>query len=123
MRNIFLSSLSTLIATALLVLLLAPLALCDQAASCPMRQGRTGGDREMDCVPGPTFDCCEGDEAPRPGGSEPVAAKHLQPAAAVGALAVIAPASPSRRERGRGVEPLGSAADLPLYTLLATLLI
>lgn len=120
MPNISLSSLSTLIATALLVLLLAPLALCDQAASCPMRQSADG---EMDCVPGPTFDCCEGDEAPRPGGSEPVAAKHLQAAVAVGAPAVVAPPSPSRRERGRAVEPLGSAADLPLYTLLATLLI
>ena len=123
MRKFFVSSLSTLIATALLVLLLAPLALCDQAASCPMRQGRTSADGEMDCVPGPAFDCCDGDEAPRPGGSEPVAAKHLEAAVDFGAPAVVTPPSPTRPERGRAVEPLGSAADLPLYTLLATLLI
>lgn len=123
MRKIFVSSLSTLTATALLALLLAPLALCGQTGSCPMRQARAGTGAEIDCVPGPAFDCCNGDESPRSRGSEQLSAKQIPAAFSVGTPALVALTVERRAERDRSLEPLGSAADTPLYTLLATLLI
>ena len=124
MRKLFaLTSLSAIVAAALLVLLVPP-ALCTPADSCPMRQGRGNAAAEAGCVPAPTFDCCSGNNTPLSRGSEQLTARQLPPAitAASGALSVP-PERPFRAEFGGAAEAWSPAAEIPLYTLLATLLI
>ena len=124
MRKLFaLTSLSAIVAAALLVLLV-PSSLCSQEGSCPMRQGRGHAAAEVACIPGPTFDCCSGSNTPPSRGSEQLTARQLSPAitAAIGAV-LVPPERPSRAEVGGASEARSTAAEIPLYTLLATLLI
>ena len=122
MRKIYVSGVSTVIATALLVLVAAPLAFCEQAESCPMREARsrTSG---VTCVPGPAFDCCNGDETAPSRGADELTRHDLGAPIVSPRPALVTPRSRSRFDSERANEPLGSAAETPLYTLLATLLI
>lgn len=122
MRKAFaLTSLSTVIAATLLVLLFPP-SLCAEADSCPMRDARGSG--KALCIPGPTFDCCNGNNTPLPRGSDELGTRHLPPAVMVGpSLNPVPPARRIRVDLGRAAEAGSANADVPLYTLLATLLI
>jgi len=112
------------VSSALLLVSLLPLTLCDQAASCPMREARESAGVEVSCVPGPTFDCCNGDEAPSPSSSDrEFLAKHLPSAASVLASTPTVPAPPdaaAARDRSAARDPAGT---VPLFTLHASLLI
>lgn len=122
-RTLSLTSLSAVVAALLLVSLL-PLALCDQAASCPMQEARQGAGADVSCVPGPTFDCCDGDAAPSPWSSDREFLVKRLPSAA--SIVMSMPAIPSRPDvagTSHRSEPGVSAADVPLFTLHAALLI
>ena len=122
-KTLSLTSLPAVVAALLLVSLL-PLALCDQAASCPMQEAREGAGADVSCVPGPTFDCCDGDEAPSPRSPDrELLAKHLPSAASIVTSMPVIPPRPhvagTSHRSALGV----SAADVPLFTLHAALLI
>jgi hypothetical protein len=121
MRKLFaLGSLSTLVASAFLVLLAAA-GLSD--SSCSMQQGRAAATGVIVCVPGPTFDCCKGNSVPTSPGSAQLSFNPLTAAVAVTLQAGIEPGDYWAADAGRLFEPLGPASHIPLYTLLATLLI
>ncbi|HVS64641.1 MAG TPA: hypothetical protein VMT85_14190 [Thermoanaerobaculia bacterium] len=124
MRKLFaLTSLSAIVAAALLVLLAVP-GLCTQADSCPMGQGRGDVAAEIACAPGPTFDCCNGNNTPPSRGSEQLAARQLPPAVTgVSSTLLVPPERPFRVDLGGATDAWSPAAEVPLYTLLATLLI
>lgn len=122
-RTLSLTTLSA-VAVALLWVSLLPLTLCDQAASCPMQEAREGAGAEVSCVPGPTFNCCDGDEAPSPQSADrELLAKRLPIAASLGTSMPAIPPRPDLAGAWHGSQRGASAADVPLFTLNAILLI
>ena len=83
-------------------------------------RSRTSG---VTCVPGPAFDCCNGDERAPSRGSDELTRQDLGAPIASCRPALVLPTDRLRFDSERAHEPLGSAAETPLYTLLATLLI
>lgn len=116
-----LGSLPALFAAATLLLVL-PSALCQQGDSCAMRGNIRQAESAAPCVPGPTFDCCRGDQAPPSGSEQPVAKRLIGPSELPVALAV-APAQSAVAGLPRTANPGGPGLEIPLYTLLAALLI
>lgn len=120
-RTRILGSFPALFAAATLLLVL-PSALCGQGDSCAMRGNLRQAEAPAPCVPGPTFDCCQGDQAP-PSGNDPPVVKRFTDASAVPVALVVAPAQSALAGFPRTAEPGGPGLQIPLYTLLATLLI
>ena len=120
-RTKILGSLPALFAAATLLLVL-PSALCQQGDSCAMRGNIRQAEAAAPCVPGPTFDCCQGDQAPPSGSDQPVA-KRLIAASAVPVALPVAPSPSAVAGLPRTADPGGPGLQTPLYTLLATLLI
>lgn len=123
MRKITTGTLSTLL-TAATLLLLVPSALCQSADDCPMRSEVPRSTAEaMTCVPGPAFDCCQGDQAP---------AQRTFDEGPIQRLIAVHPDQspyPAAPRRPPALHPApsfgtgGAALHTPLYTLLTTLLI
>lgn len=89
-----------------------------------MRQARGDAAAEIACVPGPTFDCCNGDNTPLSRGSEQLTARHLPPAVtAASSVVAVPPERPFRADFRSATQDGSAVAEVPLYTLLATLLI
>ena len=121
-RTRTLGSLPALYAAATLLLVL-PSSLCQQGDSCAMRENIRQAEAEAPCVPGPTFDCCQGDQAPPSGGDQQQVVKRLAGTSAVPVSLAEAPAQPAVTGLIRLSDPGGTGLQTPLYTLLATLLI
>lgn len=120
-RTRTLGSLPALYAAATLLLVL-PSSLCQQGDSCAMRENIRQAEAEAPCVPGPTFDCCQGDQAPPSGGDQQVV-KRLNGTSAVPVSLAEAPAQATVASLIRLSDPGGTGLQTPLYTLLGTLLI
>lgn len=120
-RTKILGSFPALVAAATLLLML-PSALCQQGDSCAMRGNIRQAEAAAPCVPGPTFDCCQGDQAPPSGSHQPVV-ERLIAASAVQVAPADAPAQSAVAGLPRAADPGGPGLQIPLYTLLAILLI
>lgn len=120
-RAKILGSLPALFAAATLLLLL-PSALCQPGDSCTMRGNSRPAEAAAPCVPGPTFDCCQGDQAPPSGSNQPVV-ERLIAASAVPVALAVASAQLAVAGIPRAADLGGPGVQIPLYTFLATLLI
>lgn len=122
MRQTFaFTSLSTVLVAVFLMLMIPP-ALCRKPSSCPMMQGQRPGAVQRSCAPAPNLDCCKGNKTPPSPSSEQLTVKHLSLAAGYGLLQPVV-SSCFQPEPGRRFEAASSPSEVPLYTLLATLLI
>lgn len=113
---------SSAVVAAILLASMVPAAFCGGSASCPMQTAPEGRAADAGCLPGPVFDCCNGDDAPLSRSSAELLTQQLH-----GVTSLVLPSPGWIPLPGPstclGDSPRGEPAAPPLYTLLATLLL